>query len=301
MFQKLLAQLKILNWGRVITYMGLFFSSFFVFLYLTFPYESLKNSLVAQIEGKTPVRIEIGELSPYRITGVQFRDVVITRDGDTENTIARIEKGRLRIHIIPIFFGRLKGDIDLYSFGGGVAGQFIWKGAQFALGANFKNFDITKVGAERQFKKYGEVRLTGTLGGNIELYVNNADRKLNRGLVRLEYENLKMINTTILGNKLPDLAFKSPAVVQLSLSNRFLRIDEWNLSSDNLEINASGRVTLRKKLQNSRFNIRFGIKPSEALEDAFGSFAMLLPETDDKGYYNFTFSGTANNPKFKKR
>lgn len=296
-----MTQLKTLNLGRVFGYMGLFFCFFFVFLYLTFPYESFKNSIVAKIEGKTSIRIEIGDLSPYRITGIQMQNVVITREDDPTNAIARIEKGRIRIHILPLLTGRLKGDIDLYSFGGGIAGQFIWKGAQFALGANFKNFDITKVGAERQLKRYGEIRLSGKLGGKVELYFNNVDRKQNQGLVRLEYDNLKMINSTILGNKLPDLDFKSPAVVQLSLSNRFLRIDEWNLSSDNLEITASGRVTVRKKLENSRFNLRFAIKPSETFEDAFGAFALLLPEPDDKGYYNFTFSGTAKNPKFKKR
>ncbi len=110
-----------------------------------------------------------------------------------------------------------------------------------------------------------------------------------------------MLNSTILGNKLPDIVFKDPAVVQFSLKNRNLTIDEWNLSSDNLDVKASGRITVREKIENSHFNMKFSIKPSEAIEDSFGAFVMVLPEPDNDGFYNFTFSGTPKNPKFKKR
>ncbi len=301
MVQKLTHLIRNIQWKSVFSYFGLFAIFFFVFLYITFPYDAVKNAVVAQIESKAPVSVQIDKFSPYRMTGFEVQNVMITNDLDKSQVYFQVDKARVRMHILPFLSGKLKADYDLYGMGGGVAGQMILKGSEFAIAANFKGLDIARAGADKQLKQFGEVRINGTMDGKMELYLNSEDKKASQGMVRFEYRNLRMMNSTILQNKLPDILFKDPAVVQFSLKNRNMTIDEWNLSSENLEVKASGRITLREKIENSRFNMKFSVKPSEAIEDSFGAFVMVLPEPDNDGFYNFTFSGTAKNPKFKKR
>ena len=301
MIQKLVRFLRQVNWGHTLGYLGLFLCFFIVFLYLTFPYDAVKNALVNQIEQSAPVRIEIEKLTPYRVTGLRAQNVRISSAEEPYDLLFRVDSARVRMHLLPLLAFTIRADVDLYSFGGGIAGQVVWKGSQIAMGGNFKDLDLARIGADKQLKKYGEIRITGKLDGNFETYFNNQERTRNRGKIRLEYRNLKIANSTILGNTFPEIVFKDPSVIQLSLTNRFFRIDEWSLTSDNLDIKATGRITLRDQIENSRFNLKFSVKPSEVVEDSFGMFGMLLPEADDEGYYNFTFSGTAKNPKFKKR
>ena len=292
---------KTINWRTTLGYFGLFVIFFFAFLYITFPYGSVKNALIAKMESSAPVHVEIDKLTPYRLTGIKAENVTITSTEDSGNVLVKIDRGRVRIHLLPLLAFKVKADVDLYTFGGGMAGQIVWRGQEVAMAANFRDLDISRIGADRQLKKFGEIRMTGKLGGSVETYINNQEKKRNRGQIRLEYNQLNIANSTILGNKFPEIVFKDPAVVQMSLTNRYLKIDEWSLTSDALDIKASGRVTLREKIENSRFNIKFQFKPSDEIEDSLGMFGMMLPEPDANGYYNFTFSGTAQNPRFKKQ
>ena len=240
-------------------------------------------------------------MTPYRMTGVKFNNLVISDGDDPTKVLFQIVKGRLRVHILPLLALKLKTDFDVYSFGGGIAGQMVWKQAEVAVAANMKGLDIAQAGAQRQLQNYGEIKLNGKVDGHLEMYWNNVEKIRSRGMMRLEYHNLSIMKSTLLGKPMPDIVFKDPAVVQLSLNNRFLNIDEWSLASDNLEVAASGRITVRKRIENSMMKINLKLKLGEAIEDNLGMLALGLGEPDANGYYNYNISGTPKNPKFRKR
>lgn len=307
MLQRLFNSLRSINWGRVFGYMALFFVLFITFLYLKFPGEAIKNAYLASIHSKYDIRVNVNKLSPYRLTGMKVSNVVVTKKDDPTDVLMKIEKGKVRVHVLPLLTGKVKADFDLYTFGGGLAGQLEYRKPEFAIATNFKNLDIAKVGAGKRLKNIGNVEISGTMDGSTELYFNFLERNKNTGKVRLEYKRLAIANSTILENKVPDIIFNEPTVIQLSMNNRFLKIDEWNLSSNALEVQASGQITLMPRYENSRLNIKMGVKPSEELEDSFGTYLGIaamnpkFPDQDDKGFYNFTINGTVKKPGFKKR
>lgn len=297
-----------INWKRTLQYAGLFWLFFIVFLYLTFPYDGIKNSLVAQIEDKAPLKVEISELKPFRLTGIQFKNVKIASQNDPNKVYFMVDNGRTRVHIMPFLLGilpfvktKIVMDFDLYGFGGGIAGQVVLKGREMAVAANFRDFDLARMGADKQLSQFGQINLLGKSDGSFEWYINEDMPKASKGKVRLEYRGLRLMNSTVYGKPLPDIVFNDPSVIQLSLANKFLNIDEWSLTSKNLDVQAEGKITMRDKFDNSRIGLNFKIKPSEDIEDSLGAFAFFLPEPDDEGYYKFSVSGTPKSPKFKKR
>lgn len=301
MVLKTIGTFRSIDWLKLLSYFGLFTALFAIFLYITFPYDSIKDSIVYSMESKYPVKVEIGKITPYRITGFQVQNVSVAKSDEPSKEIFHINKGRIRIHILPLLALKLKADFDLYTFGGGIAGQMEWKKAEVAIAANFKDMDIARAGAQQQLQNYGEIKISGKIDGHFEMYWNNIEKIRSRGLVRLEYRDLTIMNSTLLGNTLPDIIFKDPAVVQLSLTNRFLNIDEWTLASDNLEVAASGRITIRPQFANSLMKVNLKLKLGDAIEDNLGMMAMGLGEQDASGYYNFLVSGAVNSPKFAKR
>jgi type II secretion system protein N len=303
MFGRLITALRRLNWTQMLGYMSLFWLFFFVFLYLTFPYDAVKNSLIAQVEGLGPVRVDVEKLVPYRLTGVAVRNVTVSKFKKQDEVLVKIDRARIRLHVLPLLTGKIVADWDIYGYGGGIAGQTIYSKKQTAVAANFKGLDMARSGAEQQLRNYGEVGLSGLLDGKVEFFVHSEQKTKNRGLVRLEYHDLKfkVANSSLLSGDVPEIAFNNPAVVQLSMKNQLFTIDEWKMAGDNLEIKASGRVTLRDRVNQSRFNLKFGVKPSEKIDDALGMIAMMLPEPNDEGFYNFSLTGTPASPKFKKQ
>ena len=301
MGQKLTSIFKSINWKRTMSYFGLFVVCFFVFLYLTFPYDAVRDVIIAKVEGKTAVKLQIGELSPYRVLGIQVNDLLVRKNDNTQAIIVRADSGRVRVHFWPLLRGRLVADVDMYTYGGGVAGQVVIQGDQMAVAANWKGLDLAKSGADQQLKNIGEVQISGTMDGFLELFIDNKQESRNQGKIRAEYHGLTVTNPTILGTKLPSIVFNEPAVMQLSLRNKSLAIDEWSLASEELTFNVSGRFTPRNRLERSRLNFNISFKLGEKIEDSLGMYAMALPDPDSKGFYNFTLRGTPQNPRFKKK
>ena len=300
MISKLMGMIRAMNWKRTLGYVALFQIFFIIFLYLTFPYDAVKNALVAQVEQKASLDVKIGKLTPYRLTGLLAKNVLVTEQDNPANVLVNLDKVKLRLHLLPLLIGKVVADYDFYLAGGGLAGQFILKGKEMAVAANFKDFQIERLNPDKQLKKFGEVKIKGVVNGNYQFYVNNESPRDNQGHLALNYNGFRITNTTILGNKVPDIVFQDPVEMEVSLKNRALSIDKWNMTSPDLDIKASGRITPKEDVGRSRLNLKFQIKPSEKLEDAFGAMAFFLPEPDNDGYYNITLTGTPKAPRVRK-
>ncbi len=104
-------------WLRLGGYAALAVGSFVIFLYFTFPFAILKETLVAAVSEQMraaglEMRINIGSLRPNWVTGVVMQNVTITnlRDSDAQ---LKFEDVSTRFRLLPLFLGRAGFSLEI--------------------------------------------------------------------------------------------------------------------------------------------------------------------------------------------
>lgn len=205
--------------GFVLTAIGLF--SFFVFIYLTFPYGVLKEVISTKVtdaiqQSGYPISVRIGELHPYWFTGVELDNVVITNSTDSAATI-KLGEVTARVSILPLLIGRLS-----------VASRITQAGGYFEADAKIPILGLLKGAATPRTVEV--VMKSFALDGffNHLLAIPKASRDPSMVLVQ------PIISKTTLGGKINGkIAFENidrmTGAISLNLSNFFLHIDDETL------------------------------------------------------------------------
>lgn len=107
---------------RVLSYTALGLVSFFFFLYVTFPYGVIKEVIVDKVtrqiqESGLPIRLSIGSLEPYWLTGVQLENVNLT-NVSSQNANLRLGSVRARLKPLSLFFGKIGLNVYMTQVGG---------------------------------------------------------------------------------------------------------------------------------------------------------------------------------------
>jgi type II secretion system protein N len=283
--RRLVRWVKGLDWKQTAAHVGLFAVLFVVFLYLTFPFDSLTSALVQKIESQGNLRVRIDDLSPFRLTGVKITGLEI-RDADNPRKIfVKVDELRARVRPTQLLRRRVWVDFDLYAYNGGVAGSMCRHQGIYDVAVNFANINLSDYETREVVRQYGEFALAGSLSGEAVAGIHPNQRRQNSGSLKVNLDNLHVTGIDLVGNQFPDLAFE-PGVVELALNRQNLDIKQFDLKGDHIELKIDGSVSLNQtKLNRSRANITVQFKPSEEFEDALGMIAMALGEPDDDGFY----------------
>jgi type II secretion system protein N len=207
MKERLLALRPILL--RVIGYPLFFLFFFVVFLYATFPWDRLREAIVAAAEAPrvspggraTPSNLElaIGSLSPTFLPGVEARDVNVTflptRPGDRPASLS-IDKLRVRVSIFALLAQRASLSFSMLGMGGSIEGD-----ASIALGppatpriSPLRAFDLTfdhvRLGQMAPLVAMVGLPLGGNLSGTVAVTIPEGDVAQTEGTVRLTTERL---------------------------------------------------------------------------------------------------------------
>ncbi|MEN9809386.1 MAG: hypothetical protein RLZZ488_953 [Pseudomonadota bacterium] len=118
-------RIKKLNRTRIILTQTLFgMVVFFLFLYLTFPLNVVKEVIVTKVntalsEKNVPVRVNVGSLKVRFPLGVSLEDLQVS---NINNAAAVVKIGKLdaTVKFLPVFIGRLSADFRVTQSGGSV-------------------------------------------------------------------------------------------------------------------------------------------------------------------------------------
>ncbi len=203
MKERLLALRPILL--RVIGYPVFFGFFFLLFLYVTFPYDRLKESMVAAVEAPrvspagrvTPSNMElsIGKLSPTFLPGLQLDDVVITSLPTNPNdrpTRTVIERAKVHVSVFALIAQRLSLSFDVDGLGGNIEGT-----ASVALGGTTPglrslHLELTDIRTGQVGPLVSAVGLPlgGTLSGEVSLELPEGQVREAEGNVSLTANRL---------------------------------------------------------------------------------------------------------------
>jgi len=297
--RRFIPSLSDIDFKQVAKYVGLFFLTFLLFFYLTFPYDAIKKSLLTKIEEVTGLKIEIASLSSYKIMGIHLKGLKMFMSDDPTKILADLNELRVRLYPSKLLLGRMWVDFDVLGYGGGATGVAVQHKGGTELAANFKDIDLMRYNTGPLLSALGDIRLVGKMDGKATAHIGSAtDKQQQRvtGSVDLDIKDLKITNSTVLNQKLPDITFQN-SQIKFNLERKAFSIREFKLEGDKLSIQLSGRVNFQGSMENARINLTLKFRPDPDIESILAPYMLAFKEPDSQGYYRIIISGTPSSPK----
>lgn len=292
----------------------LFLFSFVFFLYLTFPYEVLKESLAAQVSGATGYSIQIGELGPRIPLGIKAKSVRI--ESPSGASAIKLDRVTVAIGILPLLIGRLSVDTEVENGAGslelglrfGLLG--LMKGAPLprhvTLSAisfpidDFTRFGLASAGGgganPMLSTMLATIGMNGKLNGVIDFALDADDATQSKGQAELKINGaaLTFSDATI---GLPDQIF-TKALIKAKMDSGTLVIDNTSgFVAEELEISLDGKVSVKAVPTASQLNMKVGFKLHKGLKEKFGFLIdAILGRASADGQLTMQILGTLAEP-----
>ena len=312
---------------KIISYSGypvFYLVCLFLFAYWTFPYDRLKDRLIAEFEASRAAsgsveRLEVGSLGPYWFTGIRARNVRLTSvptgaDASKPVTI-ETDDVHARISILPLLLGHVSLGFGAKAFGGDISGS-MRSGSDRAFEVTLESVDV---GAMGPLVALLGAPLSGSLTGTAKLTVSEGKIGKANGNIDWKIEAFALGDgkTPIQGKiALPRLSM-GPLALLAEVKDGVLRITKLGASGQDLDLVGEGKITLQDPWNNSmadlflRFRFSDGYKGrNEMTKSLFGtpgSTAPALFELADPriklskrqdGYYGWHMAGFLKDPRF---
>lgn len=307
-------------------YAFFYFFSFSLFCYLTFPYDRLRDRLVAEFHASQKGQakqnhLEIDEVGPYRLTGVVATGVkYITPgnpkpDGTSQPTTLEIDELRARLSIFPLILGRKSVSFYARAFGGEVEGVFSDATKERKLELEMKDVAIGRI---EPITGLVGLPLTGAIKGTVDMTFPDRRASKANGTVKLAVTDLSAgdgkakIADTI---ALPKLQVGELAL-DAEIKEGVLKLNKLGAAGQDLELASEGKITLRDQPLESvadvyvRFKFSDGFRGkndvTKSLFGAPGSSTPALFEFNPKvkqskradGFYGWHMVGQLMNARF---
>ncbi|MEM1008829.1 MAG: type II secretion system protein GspN [Myxococcota bacterium] len=290
---------------RWLGYISLAIFCFFVFLYWTFPYRRLFDSLSSPFQRRAKVRVQLKELAPYWLSGVSIQNLNLQRRVPKGIAEINIEQLQARVSIIPLLWGTVSSSFSAALARGTLSGYFSrTSGNQIDLHTNIRGVQLgalgprtSKILKDKQARPLIEKLFVPTFGKvnaslDLSLRPQSAakgkrkrrisrrgafDLKKSTGTLKLNIRQLNLGPGYFKAGKLGELGLPRTNLGKLVLKAKMrkgtLEITDGAIFGGDIEVQISGKVELRQPLPYSRFVGLLKVKVQK-------SFLKNLPKDD---------------------
>lgn len=297
----------------------IFLISFFLFLFLTFPFEVLKETISKKASEMSGLSISMEGLSPNIPLGVHIQGLKLAASDGQSVTLQDVD---LDVGLLRILFGKVgisaeidngkQGALELdlsLPISGLVSGNVLPSslnilserfslGELISFGLNFyaSSPDVNPLlGPMLQ-----QIKVKGRLNSKVELVFDTADLKNSDGSASIKFEGLSLQSTDeALG--IPEQKFSVAQFIAKMSGGNFRISDQSKFNSEQLVLGISGVIELKNPISRSRLDLGLPLEMSGAIKDNIGSLiAMLVLKVDDwNGKAKFQISGLMSSPDVK--
>lgn len=261
---------------RVVGY-PLFFGFFFLtFLYYTFPYDRLRETIIAAVEAprtsatgrvtQSNMELSIGSLSPTFLPGLEARDVTVTslptRPGDHPTTM-HLDKVRVRVSLFALLVQTASVHFAIEGMGGEIVGDVSASIGKTNPGLRDLKVTLTdvRVGELAPLVAMVGLPIGGRLSGEVELAVPDGAVNQSEGQVRLTVAALTVGNgqaqyqiphfggVTVEQIRAGDLAFN------VNIRRGAAVLDRVGAHSAEFDLQMDGRIDMRPNFGESPMNL----------------------------------------------
>lgn len=303
---------RLVKVARYLAYPAFYLFCLAFFGYFTFPYNRLKDRLIAEFdrtqqrrsESKRQ-RLEIDSLDAYWLTGVEatgVRLILPPSQGTTSRQIAmaldsgskdkaeapkpsviEIDEGHARVQIFPLLLGRIRVDFWVSIFGGEAEGMFPIGKSGGAVELEAEGIDLSKV--EPLSELLGGVPLHGTVAATLELEAGEGKFNKANGSLELTATGVSVGDgkTKIQGLIALPRAKLNELVLSAEAKDGVLKVTRLQSSEGaDLELIGEGKVNVREPWQNSNADLFVRFKFSDAYRSKNDTTKSLLGEPGSK-------------------
>ncbi len=264
---------NLLTWAG---YAAFFLFCFSVGAYLTFPYERVRDTLIAKVQagsgpGTPETKLSIGDLGPSFLTGVALTSVTLERASQTPGeppSKLSADEVKLRVSPLKLLFGGVGVHFAATAGAGDIEGQYdAAKDGPMHFESELDTLDVGKVGLGTLIG----LPLFGEASGNIDVTLSEKPAET-QGNVDLKVEHVKLGDAK--GAKLRVPGMSGPLTldtidagtleVKLAIKDGVATIERFESKGKDVELNGSGSIRLGRQLAQSRADITLAAKFSDA-------------------------------------
>lgn len=276
---------KILRW---VGYPLFYLFCLVLFAYLTFPYERLKNRIVAEVNarqtGADPLHLNIDEMSSYWFSGIEAEGVTLTgpppaaagdSGGDEGSDSGKsdgkgqkkkpdkpkqitIDNAHARVSLFRLLVGTVYVSFGADAFGGNISGNTSDADKSRSVHVELEDVDVSKLS---MLKDIVGLPMTGKLQGKVDLKLPGGKMAKANGSIDLSITNLTVgdgkakIRNTI---ALPRLNAGTLTLKAQATEGR-LSIEKFGSKGPDLDFVCEGKIRLRDPADESlaELNLRF--------------------------------------------
>jgi len=276
------------TWIKFTLLVSLFLASFVLFVFMTFPYEVLKESLSAEISQNTGYTVRIGKLSSNFPIGLQASNIKI--DSPQSDTTLTLSTFDVDVSLLPIFMGKVGAEVTLTSgkgiieLGGNLGILDLINGITVPSRVTFfaKNFPIDQVvsfalaiaanGPDANpmvAPLISAIGFSGNLNGNMDFKLDGKNPTLSTGAAdfKLSQAQLKLSHPSL---GLPDQDLTKAHVVARVEAGAMIVDPVSGFVSDELELLTEGKILLKPDLFASMMDMKIVFKLDKTMKEKFG-------------------------------
>lgn len=296
-----------------------------IFLSWTFPYEKLKDRLVAQFNSQQhntahPQELQIDEIDSSFLTGVKAKGIRLiapaTEPGKSPSVLS-IDEARARISLLGLLVGNKDVSFRIDAFDGTIKGNFEDTGKARDIDITFDGVDVGRIDAIAANIGFP---LDGKLFGTIKLNLPEGKASKGNGSIALEIKEMNAGNQKELTIKTPMGPFTLPRLkvgnlnVNGEAKDGVLKLSKVAASGGDVDVSGDGKVQMREVATDAHLDVNLKFKINDGyrskndktklLFGAPGSKDKPMLEMDPKmgraksadGFYALRVSGTLGKP-----
>lgn len=311
---------RIKRFAPWVGYPAFYFVCLVLFATITFPYDRLRDRIVAQFNAaqrtsSSPQQLSIEELDSSFLTGIRARGIKLSQpaaEAGKPPVEIKIDQAKARISLLSLLVGKKSISYALDVAEGTVNGSYEESGKDRAVEVNFDGVDLSKL--DVLTAQLG-VPIEGHIVGTIKLALPEGKASKGNGQVNLEIKDVAIGDGKAKIKGLLALPKLSLGAVTLNgeAKDGVLKITKLSASGKDVDLNADGRVQFRELATDSSLDLSLKFKigdsyrrKNEQTKTIFGEPGSKIPPLFDSvtqlkqgadGFYTLRVSGTLGNPK----
>lgn len=316
------------KWAPRLGYPVFYLVCLALFLVLTFPFDKLRDRVVAtfnaqQRSSATPQRLAIDTLGSHWLTGVKANGVRLTSpstDPTKPDSKIVLDEVRASVSLLGLVFGTRDVTFGIDAFEGTVKGTYVESAKERKVDVTIEGVDLSKVEAIAAAAGFP---LEGRLDGTVSFLLPEGKASKASGKVKLDIKDMLAGTAKELTVKTPLGPFTLPRLkvgnftVEGEAKDGVLKLSKIGASGGDVDVNGDGRVQLRENATDAGLDATIRFKVNDAYRNKNDKTKMLFgtPGGKDKpmlemdptmaksknaeGFYGLTVKGTLARPDVK--
>lgn len=279
-----------------LSYIAFFVAAFFVFLFMTFPGDIVKQRIVSEIQNSTPYKVDIQSAEVSALLNVNLKGVKIYK---SQNQFLELDSLTIKPSLFSVFSDSTKIPFNAKLHGGEIEGTVRLSkqnnGIQ-EVQATIKQVKVDSIPALLSQDGEGGIQINGVIDG--ELYVQFDPTP--KGEFSFEVEELNIDNLKVKGMKLPSLS-NLKSRFNGNIEDNLTNIKELSMKGNGIDIQITGTAPILWEISKGGIlDLGYRVEITDNDLAKYKTFLSPYLARHRDGSLGGKILGTIKNPRFEK-